>query len=161
MRSTSFILIAACGLAFGCSSISRKPDPAWLNDFDRANAVVISKEGHPSVTISDRETLQRLREIYTNSSCKPYIGTLPADIGHRTIAIAYQGNVLRSFTTSLGMFWEDGSYDEMRTTELDALDSQWVETLFERIPSSQESAEESLLNGSKPMLYPKQRQQPK
>ncbi len=142
MRLCSVIMLAAFAFTCGCASISRKPNAAWLDDFDHANAVVVSREGHPSVTITDRETMDRLREIYANASWKPYIGTIPADIGQRTIAIAYQDDVLRRFTTSLGMLWEDGPYDEMRTTELGGADSRWIESLFDQIPDAQEQTKE-------------------
>ena len=142
MRLCSVIMLAAFALVCGCNSISRKPDAAWLDDFDHANAVVVSRKGHPSVTITNSEALHRLREIYATSSWKPYIGTIPADIGQRTIAIAYEDEVLCRFTTSLGRFWEYRSYDEMRTTELDGADSRWIESLFDQIPDNQEQTEE-------------------
>ncbi|MBL8820724.1 MAG: hypothetical protein JNL58_32175 [Planctomyces sp.] len=104
MQLCSVVMLTVFAFVCGCTSISRKPDAAWLDDFDRANAVVISRKGHPSVTITDGETLDRLRSIYARASWKPYIGTIPATIGQRTIAIAYHDEILRRFTTSLGLF---------------------------------------------------------
>ena len=142
MRFCSVITLAVFALFCGCSFISRKPDAAWLDDFDHANAVVISRKGIPSVTITNGETLDRLRCIYASASWKPYIGTIPATPGQRTIAIAYHDEILRRFTTSLGLFWEYGSYDELRTTELSGADTQWIESLFDQITDVQEPKKE-------------------
>lgn len=142
MRWAATTLILACAFAFGCAAVLRRPDPDWLADFDRANSIIVSKKKQSSITIRDTETLQRLRKIYSSSRWKPYVGTIPGDIDHRTIAIADGERVLRRFTTALGLFWESGSYTENRTTELNAADSVWIENLFARLSDTDGQVQE-------------------
>jgi len=116
--------------SLGCGSISTRPDPKWVKDLDNADTIVLRRKDAAPIRITNPETINHLRSIYTDSKWAPYWHTLPGDLDERTIEI-YDGDTkLRAFSYT-GTLWESESYTENRTTELSDVDRQWIDSLFE------------------------------
>lgn len=129
---TAILWTVSIGLA-GCRIASNAPHPQWLADFQRADSVRVQKND-THVTLTDSQTIERLRTIYATAKWKRYWHTLPGDLGEQTIELLDGETVLRRFSYA-GDLWETASYTENRTTELTATDRQWIESLFDIVPN--------------------------
>ena len=132
LTNRSFRCLAICLMigSLGCGSISKRPDPAWVKSFDSADMIVLRQIGAAPVNITDPRTINRLRDICTDSTWAPYWHTLPGNLGSQAIEI-YEGEAkLRAFSCT-GALWESQSYTRNRTTELSDVDRQWIDSLFE------------------------------
>lgn len=143
MRFAILLTIPLLMAAPGCQFATRAPSPQWVADFRNTDAIVIRRNNSQN-TISDVETITRLRRIYESAKWKPYWHTLPGNLGDRTIDLHRGDTKLRRFSYT-GLLWETDSYTDNRTAELSESDAQWIESLFARVPTdtSSEAAEKS------------------
>lgn len=138
MRLEYLIMVLLLPFTNGCQLPSRAPSPQWTTDFQSTDSLVIrSQKGQ--YTISDAETLDRLREIYTNANWNRYRHTLPADLGVRTITLQDGGTKLLQFNFT-GTLWVTESYSENWTAELSDSDAEWLTALFDRAPDDESIA---------------------
>ncbi|WP_417393681.1 hypothetical protein [Gimesia sp.] len=63
--------------------------------------------------------------------------TLPGNLGMRTISLCAGENKLRTFDYLGKTLWESENYNQNRTTQLSAKDSQWLDSIFASIPQSE------------------------
>lgn len=139
MRIARLILVAS-GLAFtGCRLASNAPNPQWLTDFQKTDAVLVRKTKQ-ELTITDSDTISRLQNIYASAKWAPYWHTLPGNLDDRTIDLLDGENKLRHFSYT-GVLWETESYTENRTAELSEADRRWIESIFAMVPQREVTPE--------------------
>lgn len=140
MRILLFVilLIALMDVA-GCRFASHAPNPEWLADFQKADAILI-RNNDQELTVSDAETIDRLQSIYTNAKWTPYWHTLPGHLDERTITLLDGESKMRGFSYP-GSLWETHSYSENRTGELSEADHQWLESLFALVSDEETTVE--------------------
>ena len=132
MRLMACILMTSLLVSAGCRLGSNAPNPQWLADFQKTDAILI-QYNNQELTVSDTETINRLQNIYTNAKWKPYWHTLPANLNERTIELREGQTKLRNFSYT-GSLWESESYTKNRTAELSDTDKNWIESLFAKVP---------------------------
>ncbi len=128
-------LLTALVAVTGCRMASNAPNPQWLVDFGKADAILI-RQSKQQIAVADAETINRLQGIYANAKWKPYWHTLPGHLDDRTIDLLDGENRLRHFSYT-GKLWETKSYTENRTAELSETDRQWIESLFSAVPDGE------------------------
>ena len=133
------ILLIALVTVHGCRIASHAPNPQWLADFEKADAISIQKNNQ-QVALSDADTIDRLRDIYANAKWKLYWHTLPGHLNERTIDLLDGEDRLRHFSYT-GSLWETESYTENRTADLSDSDRLWIESLFSALPEAEMSSE--------------------
>ena len=134
MQAIALMLVTVTLLTTGCRLASNAPNPKWLIDFQRTNAIFVSKDKKKDqLTISDPQAINRLRDIYANAKWKVYWHTLPGNLGERTITLLDGEDKVRNFNYT-GVLWESESYTENRTAELTDADTQFIESLFAKVP---------------------------
>ncbi len=139
VKAVALILVTVTIATAGCRLASNAPNAKWLTDFQRTNAILVTKN-KVQTTISDPQTIDRLREIYANAKWKTYWHTLPGNLGEQTIALLDGENKLRHFDYT-GALWESESYTENRTADLSEGDRQFIESLFTKFPDGSQSPE--------------------
>lgn len=139
MRAIALMLVTVTIVTAGCRLASNAPNPKWLTDFQRTNAILVAKK-NDQLTISDPQAINRLRDIYANAKWKVYWHTLPGNLGEQTIALLDGENKLRHFDYT-GALWESESYTENRTAELSEADRQFIESLFTKILDASQNPE--------------------
>ncbi len=147
MRAIVLMLVTVTLLTAGCRFASNAPNPKWLSDFQRTNAILVTKnKSKDQLTISDTQAINRLRDIYANAKWQVYWHTLPGNLGERSITLLDGETEVRNFNYT-GVLWESDSYTENRTAELSMADKQFIESLFDKVPddSSRETANENKL----------------
>ncbi len=147
MRAIVLMLVTVTLLTAGCQLASNAPNPKWLSDFQRTNAILVTKnKNKDQLTISDTQAINRLRDIYANAKWQVYWHTLPGNLGERSITLLDGETEVRNFNYT-GVLWESDSYTENRTAELSVADKQFIESLFAKVPddSRTETANESKL----------------
>lgn len=132
-------LLTALVAVTGCRIASHAPNPQWLADFEKADAIMIEKHNQ-QVVVSDAEKINRLKDIYASAKWKPYWHTLPGHLNDRTIDLLDGEHRLRHFSYT-GTLWETESYTENRTAKLSETDRQWIESLFSEVPEGETSPE--------------------
>ncbi|MFO0911423.1 MAG: hypothetical protein U0795_00580 [Pirellulales bacterium] len=131
MKVLALMLLSVTIMVAGCRLWSNAPNPQWLTDFQRTDAILVTKK-NAQVTISDPQVIDRLRNIYANAKWKPYWHTLPGYIGDQTISLFDGETKLRHFDYDGGL-WETESYNENRTAQLADADRQFIESLFNEV----------------------------
>ena len=120
-------------LFFGCRSVPISPnaDRTWVRDLNSADKIILNRN-ETKRTFVDRETIQRLSNIYANSKWETYWHTLPSNLGERTIDVYLDGSKIRRMAYT-GVLWEFNSNDSDRTAPLNDVDRAWLESLFDSI----------------------------
>jgi hypothetical protein len=127
--ATLLMVVAGCRAMSG----SANPDQNWLRDLERADSIIL-RTGEYETRLSDHETIARLANIYANANWKKYWHTLPSNLGDRTIGV-YMGDVKLRHLSYTGVLWESKRYDSNRTASLSQADCEWIELLFDTVPT--------------------------
>lgn len=139
MRAVALMLVTVTLLTAGCRFASNAPNPKWLTDFQRTNAILVTKnKKQDQLTISDPQAINRLRDIYAKAKWQVYWHTLPGNLGERTITLLDGETRVRNFNYT-GILWESESYTENRTAELSEADKQFIESLFAKVPDGSQA----------------------
>jgi hypothetical protein len=141
LRTTTAIatILIAVAVYSGCSRLSKRPKNEWLLDLDRADTIVLRSDRSVVCSITDSDSIRRMRSIYADSKWVPYRATLPNGLDKKVIDICAGDSMLRRFSLFADELWECTSYTENRTTKLNAEDRQRLESMF----SNDRNAEQS------------------
>lgn len=126
-------LLIGCLTLIGCSSMSSQANQDWIADLNRTDTIVMHSND-ATMSVTDDETIRRLTDIYSNAKWEPYWHTLPGNLGDRSIDLLADGERLRHFAYT-GVLWENERYDSNRTATLLDADREWIEMLFDQIPT--------------------------